>query len=144
LRVGLAAAQGLAQTLNVKAIGLTTLDVIALSAGVTGRVLVLLTAGRGEVFAGLRDITLEGRFTQPQPDQSGHIENLLPAWRNEPNLLIVGSGAVLLERHGLSMVCSSHAKLPLTGWQVLQPISLLAPVLARYAVAVLPEAEKQP
>lgn len=136
LRVGLAAAQGLAQTLRTTTIGLNTLDVTALAAGITGRILVLLDAGRGEVFAGLRDVTQEGGFTQPQPDQAGRLENLFPALvKDEARFFIVGSGVRLLES-------SVHAQG--SCWQILQPVLPLAPVLARYAITGLPQAELHP
>ena len=83
-------------------------------------------------------MTPDGRFTQPEPDQAGRLENLLAAWRAEKNLFVLGSGAALLEPHGLNLTQVSHVNLPPTGWQVLTNVLPLAPVLARYAVAALP------
>ncbi len=78
LRVALAAVQGFAQTLQVPAWGLTTLDAVALAASVTGRVLVLLEAGRGECFIGLRDIATDSSFAQPCADAVGSLDTVLP------------------------------------------------------------------
>lgn len=82
MRVALAAVQGFAQTLQVSAWGLTTLDAVALSTGVTGRVLVLIEAGRGECYVGLRHIapgiTGDGSLSQPCADALVPIGTVLP------------------------------------------------------------------
>ncbi|NOT59094.1 MAG: tRNA (adenosine(37)-N6)-threonylcarbamoyltransferase complex dimerization subunit type 1 TsaB [Acidobacteria bacterium] len=95
LRVALAAVQGFAQTLHISAWGLNTLDAVALAAGVTGRVLVLLEAGRGECYAGLRDIQSDGSFTQPRADAVAPLETLLPEFFTE-GLFVTGSAAMKL------------------------------------------------
>jgi tRNA threonylcarbamoyladenosine biosynthesis protein TsaB len=149
LRVGLAATQGLAQTLNIKSIGLNTLDVTALAASVAGRILVLLDAGRGEVFAGLRYVRPDGRFTQLLPDHAGRLENILHALVNdETHLFVTGSGAALLklwaQQRGIHLTHSSHAHLQPTSWQILPTPSPLALALARYTITALPDVERHP
>jgi tRNA threonylcarbamoyladenosine biosynthesis protein TsaB len=52
LRVGLAAIKALAEVLRQPIAGVSLLEVMAASSSVTGRVLALTDAGRGEVFAG--------------------------------------------------------------------------------------------
>lgn len=54
LRVGLSAIKGLSHTLGKPAIGVNSLDALALASKVTGKVLVLINAGREEAYAGLR------------------------------------------------------------------------------------------
>ena len=59
LRVGVAAAKGLAQSLGIKVVGVTSLDILthaAAEAGHRGLVLSCVDARRGEVFASLRTI----------------------------------------------------------------------------------------
>ena len=58
LRVGVAAAKGLAQALGIGVVGATSLDILtaaAASAGHRGPVLACIDARRGEVFASVRD-----------------------------------------------------------------------------------------
>lgn len=52
LRVGLAAIKALAEVLRQPIAGVSLLEVVAAASSVTGRVLALTDAGRGEVFAG--------------------------------------------------------------------------------------------
>ncbi len=54
LRVGLSAVKGLSHTLGKPAIGVNSLDALALASKVTGKVLVMINAGREEAYAGLR------------------------------------------------------------------------------------------
>lgn len=56
LRVGLSAIMGLADGYGKPAIGVTTFDLIALSGGGRGLRLITISAGRGEVYCGLREI----------------------------------------------------------------------------------------
>jgi tRNA threonylcarbamoyladenosine biosynthesis protein TsaB len=59
LRVGVAAAKGLAQALGIGVIGLSSLDILTRAAaqgGLTGHVLAAVDARRGEVFACVREL----------------------------------------------------------------------------------------
>lgn len=56
LRVGLAAIKALAEILQKPIVALSLLEVVALAAGIEGRVLALLDAGRGGIFAAEYDI----------------------------------------------------------------------------------------
>jgi len=56
LRVGLAAVKALAEILQKPIVALSLLEVVALAAGIEGRVLALLDAGRGGIFAAEYDI----------------------------------------------------------------------------------------
>lgn len=63
LRVGVAAAKGLAQSLDIGVIGATSLDVLtagATAAGLRGLVLACVDARRGEVFAAVHEVTATG------------------------------------------------------------------------------------
>jgi tRNA threonylcarbamoyladenosine biosynthesis protein TsaB len=63
LRVGLASAKGLAQSLGIGIIGATSLDILtagAAAAGLRGLVLACVDARRGEVFAAVHEVTGNG------------------------------------------------------------------------------------
>jgi tRNA threonylcarbamoyladenosine biosynthesis protein TsaB len=63
LRVGVAAAKGLAQSLGLGVMGATSLDVLtagAAAAGLRGLVLACVDARRGEVFAAVHEVVMAG------------------------------------------------------------------------------------
>ena len=63
LRVGLAAAKGLAQSLGLGVMGATSLDILtagAAAAGLRGLVLSCVDARRGEVFAAVHEVDVAG------------------------------------------------------------------------------------
>jgi tRNA threonylcarbamoyladenosine biosynthesis protein TsaB len=72
LRVGLAAIQALAEALEKPIVAISLLEAIACSASARGRVLAVLDAGRGDVYAGDYEIDSQ----DPQPAQM-HSERLL-------------------------------------------------------------------
>lgn len=93
LRVGLAAIGGLADTCRKPAIGIDRFDLTALAAGVAGRILVLLDAGRSEIFAGLRIVDTEANVTASGWDTVGPPSEILTEiLRAGSPDLIIGSG----------------------------------------------------
>jgi tRNA threonylcarbamoyladenosine biosynthesis protein TsaB len=64
LRSGLATVKGLALTLGKPVVGVPTLHAIAHAARPAQRLLAMIPAGRGEVFAQLLGVTAEGRVTE--------------------------------------------------------------------------------
>lgn len=62
LRVGLAAIKGLAEILGKPIATVSTLEVVAIAAGMQGRVLAFLEAGRGEAYLGRYEVSA-GRAT---------------------------------------------------------------------------------
>jgi len=63
LRVGVAAAKGLAQSLGIGVVGATSLDILtagAAAAGLRGLVLACVDARRGEVFAAVHEVDVAG------------------------------------------------------------------------------------
>lgn len=93
LRVGLAAIGGLADTCRKPAIGIDRFDLTALTAGVAGRILVLLDAGRSEIFAGSRIVDTEAGVTASGRDSVGPPSVILPEiLRAGLPDLILGSG----------------------------------------------------
>jgi tRNA threonylcarbamoyladenosine biosynthesis protein TsaB len=93
LRVGVAAAKGLAQALGVGVVGLSSLDILTRAArehGHRGLVLAAVDARRGEVFASLRELR-PGR---------GEAEDVVAPGLFAPQALV----AVLSELGGVSIV----------------------------------------
>jgi tRNA threonylcarbamoyladenosine biosynthesis protein TsaB len=74
LRVGLAAAKGLAQSLGLGVMGATSLDILtagAAAAGLRGLVLACVDARRGEVFAAVHEVVSAGPFSAPDSVRLG-------------------------------------------------------------------------
>lgn len=96
LRVGMAAAKGLADSLNKPCLGVDSLDLHALASGIEGAHLVMLCAGRGEVYCGFRDVASEDIVDRSSIDKVGEPLSVLRSvtgyLRRSP-LIIVGDGA---------------------------------------------------
>jgi tRNA threonylcarbamoyladenosine biosynthesis protein TsaB len=93
LRIGIATAKSLASTLERKVVGVPTLHAIALSAGACERVVALLPAGRGELFAQSFHVEEPDRVTPL--DEATHIAlaSLLEKFRGLPQVRWAGEGA---------------------------------------------------
>ena len=95
VRVGLAAVKGLADSLNRPCLGVDSLDLHALASGIDGAHLVMLCAGRGEVYCGFRDVASGDIVDRPVGDKVGEPLSVLRAMteylRRDP-LIIVGDG----------------------------------------------------
>ena len=88
LRVGLAAAKGLAQSLGIGVIGATSTDILcagAAAAGLRGLVLSCVDARRGEVFAAVHEVEVAG------PLPAVHDERL-PLGLYAPEALVAALG----------------------------------------------------
>jgi tRNA threonylcarbamoyl adenosine modification protein YeaZ len=99
LRVGVAAAKGLAQALGIGMVCATSLDVLtaaAAGAGHRGRVLACVDARRGEVFASVRDLDSDGETVaeplEPALWAPGDLAAALGDMDGKP-VLAVGDGA---------------------------------------------------
>ena len=94
LRVGLAALKGLAQALNRQVIGINALDLTALAVGVEARYLILLEAGRNEVFAGLRMIGPAGSVVSSGADLVSDLPAAISHYQSEldQGVILAGSG----------------------------------------------------
>lgn len=133
LRVGVATAKALGQALGLGIIGVTSLDVLAAgarqAAGVfrAARVVSVVDARRGEVFAAAYDFTTAGFGDDPDPaavcdDRSEALSpDDLAAWLDElalnGPLLVVGDGAVrfvelLAPRTGLDLGLAASLSAP--------------------------------
>lgn len=95
LRVGLAAVKGLADSLNKPCLGIDSLDLHAMASGIDGAHLVMLGAGRGEVYCGFRIVASGSIVDRPISDRVGEplsvLRGLADYLRQSP-LIIVGDG----------------------------------------------------
>lgn len=96
LRVGLASLKGLGQALGRTVIGVNALDLTALAASIPGRFLVLLEAGRREVFAGLRLVEPNGLVHPLGPDLVGDLAVVIDYHQSEleQGAILIGSGVI--------------------------------------------------
>jgi tRNA threonylcarbamoyladenosine biosynthesis protein TsaB len=135
LRVGVAAANGLAQALGIGVVGLSSLDILTRAAaqhGHTGRLLVAVDARRGEVFACVRELR-DGETPAEDVIAAGLFApgELAEALSTLGGVRIVGVGdgaqryaAILGEVPGVSLVMDALDSPP--------PLTLLAMAAARY------------
>lgn len=97
LRVGVAAAKGLAQALGIGIVGATSLDILlvaAADAGHRGPIVAAVDARRGEVFAALATIDPSGVVSAglPQLLTPGDLASTLQELDGEP-MLAIGDGS---------------------------------------------------
>lgn len=92
LRIGLATAKSLAVSLDRRCVGVSTLGAVAHAAGVAERVVALLPAGRGEVFAQM--FAVHNDVVEPL-DEPAHIspQALVAKYGSYPQLKWAGEGA---------------------------------------------------
>lgn len=93
LRVGLAAVKGLADSLNKPCLGIDSLDLHALASGIDGAHLVMLGAGRGEVYCGFRDVASWDVVDRPVNDRAGEPLSVLRGmtdYLRRSRLIVVG------------------------------------------------------
>lgn len=93
LRIGIATVKSLASTLERRAVGVPTLYAVALAAGGPGRVVALLPAGRGELFA--QSFNLGNSFEVVPLDSPTHVAPaaLLESLRDISSIRWAGEGA---------------------------------------------------
>lgn len=123
LRVGLAAVRGLAHSLGKPAVGVNSIDAMALSANFVGDVLVLIAAGRNEVYSGVRRVTKTGEIERLGADQVGSLASIVSSdWRSQ-SLFVVGS----ISEESLTNMPNWHFNACLTS--VAEAIALRVPAL---------------
>jgi tRNA threonylcarbamoyladenosine biosynthesis protein TsaB len=141
LRVGVAAAKGLAQALGIGVLGLSSLEILTHAAaqhGLDGYVLAAVDARRGEVFASVRELR-PGAQTAEDVIASGLFapDELAEALSKLGGVRIVGVGdgaqryaAVLEHVPGVTCVTGALGAPP--------PLTLLALAAARYENGTVP------
>ena len=147
LRVGLAAVKGLAETLGKPALGINTIDALALAAWISGRILVLIDAGRGEAYCGLREINIDGMISMIEEDCVGAISSVLDRQTKNLNgsLVIVGNGVLkfkdrleeLAKNTGTDLRIVNYISPNFKSWQLKVDKQETAIVIARHAHRLL-------
>ena len=140
LRIGLATAKSLAVSLSRRCVGVSTLGAVSHAAGLAERIVALLPAGRGEVFAQMfaaRDDVIEPL------DEPAHLspQALVSKYGGYPHLTWAGEGAHaqldLLRGEavakGIELTLGARAQ-NTNGWLVAVPAPRLAENVARLAL----------
>jgi len=128
LRVGLAAIKALAEVLRQPLAGVSLLEVVASASSVTGRVLALMDAGRGEVFAGNYELlpnqgkrAIGEQLVKIDHVQSSDGQHIITPDQSVAELLLrKGINAQLVERPRTDTV----ARL---GWRKIQAGDIVSP-----------------
>ncbi len=144
LRVGLAAIKGLAYAHGKQSIGIDSIDAVALSAGIAGKVMVMIEAGRGKVYCGLRDVGADGMVRAIEKDLVGSPQLIVgretERSRGRP-MVIVGDGALkyrtLFEEVATDFVTVSQVMTASQSWQLKLDNHETAVVIARHSARLL-------
>ncbi len=95
LRVGLSAIKGLSHAVGKPAIGISSIDALALASKAFGKILVIINAGRDEVYAGLRLIQPDGILKVLGDDMVGPASSVIQSFDQyiqEDSLIIIRAG----------------------------------------------------
>lgn len=139
IRIGLATAKSLAVSLDRRCVGVSTLAAVSHAAGAGERIVALLPAGRGEVFAQMFAV----RDDDVKPlDEPAHISPnaLVAKYGSYPQLTWAGEGAhaqvelIRSEASAKGIELEVGAREPDTsGWMLAPPTPRLAENVARLA-----------
>lgn len=138
LRIGLATVKSLAMSLGRKCVGVPTLAALAYAAGVSQKVIALLPAGRGEVFAQM--FTVHDHTVEPL-DAPTHIRPaaLLAKYGSDRQLVWTGEGAQAQLELLRSAAAEKGIEVQVTGkpnpngWRVIVETPRLAEAVAALA-----------
>ena len=128
LRVGLSAIKGLSHSLGKPVVGVTSIDAVALTPEVTGKVLALIDAGREEVYAGLREISADKMLGSLGDDSVGKLPDVIKSFNQyvmEEPLTIVRQSDSERGSFDLPLNC-------LLNWKMANPTSTTAEGIAIY------------
>lgn len=137
LRIGLAAVQGLAMTLNKPVAGVSALDALAEQAGDTPAQLIVpwMDAQRGDVFATLIDARSKTTLEAAVADSPAAV---LDRWQSHlagPSVVFIGDAVV---RDGALLADGGHGR-----WQIRRP-EPLAPQIAVLARQLAEQGKARP
>jgi len=144
LRVGVAAAKGLAQALGIGVVGLSSLDILlraGFERGLEGRLLAAVDARRGEIFATLADLGHDGATTTvlgPALLTPAQLAETLAAAAGEGNgqgITAIGDGT---RRYADQLGVVPGVRCVTGGLTFPPPGTLLAMALERLAANVAP------
>jgi tRNA threonylcarbamoyl adenosine modification protein YeaZ len=131
LRVGLSAINGLSHAVCKPAIGISTIDALALASKAFGKFLVIINAGRDEVYAGLRQIQSSGILEVLGTDIVGPVSSVTRSFDqfiqdDKPFILTTGFNS--------EQDCSLDLE---SGVQIIHVSPNLAEEIAVYATQIL-------
>ena len=129
LRVGLATAQGLADTLGLPLVGVSTLDALALAAGLSPHTVAVLPSGRNEIFAQSFSVTQADAVTPL--DELFHTppSGLYAQMQSCRELIWAGEGTDFLHADTLRQFAAEHN----LAWRIAANDAPLAISLGRLA-----------
>lgn len=127
LRIGIATVKALCATLDRPAVGIPTLEAVALSGGVAEKSVALLPAGRGEVFTQLFSVSA-GNTVKPL-DEPAHVPpaRLFERYGHLESITWCGEGAVVHRE----LIETSAAR---NDWRIAPPDPNLATHVAKLAL----------
>lgn len=141
LRIGIATVKGLAFTLQRPCVGIPTLEAIAHSARVCGRVVAVLPAGRGEVFVQMFSVATD---TITPLDAAKHISPnlMLNRYDQFEEISWCGEGAQVhraliaeaAERTGRALMEETDSAMRQPGWRLIARRTNLAESVAELAL----------
>ncbi|MEK7832055.1 MAG: tRNA (adenosine(37)-N6)-threonylcarbamoyltransferase complex dimerization subunit type 1 TsaB [Acidobacteriota bacterium] len=123
LRVGLAAIKGLAHSLGKPAVGINSIDALALSSKVIGDVLVLIEAGRKEFYSGIRRVTEDGNVQPIGIDRVGTLTALSSELTAQSGIVVGSVPEEFLAEH--------------SGWQFKPSLTTIAEEIALSSLGFL-------
>lgn len=143
LRIGIATAKSFASTLGREAVGVPTLEAVALAAGANPRVVALLPAGRGELFAQSFKVEAAGHILPL--DEAAHVapDALFKKLGGVRDIVWAGEGAqaqreqiyTVAREEGIAFMEEGGAeeKDSTGGWRLARPAENLAATVALIA-----------
>jgi tRNA threonylcarbamoyladenosine biosynthesis protein TsaB len=141
LRIGLATVKALAATLNRNCLGIPTLEAIAHSAGKSEKTVALLPAGRGELFAQMFSMSVEG--VVQALDEPTHLSpsRMVERYFQMDGICWTGEGARVhsnliieaAERGGHEIIATSSDSSSPKSWRFAEPALNLAEHVALLA-----------
>jgi len=125
LRIGLAAAKGMALAMNIPIAGVSSLQSLARNgAGFAGTVVALIDAKRGELFAGAWNVAADGSMKMCADEFVAAPADLIKRLKSiKGELLLVGDGAVVYEKE-LRKGLGRRAHLAQGGMAMAQAVNL--------------------
>lgn len=130
LRVGLAAIKGLSHAVGKPAVGIGSIDALALTSNRVGKVLVMINAGREEVYAGLRILHCDKNLELLGLDMVGSVSSVFQSFDQ-----FIQEDSLTIIRMGFSKQDGFQNLAP--GWQMINANNNHAEGITIYAARIL-------
>jgi tRNA threonylcarbamoyladenosine biosynthesis protein TsaB len=145
LRIGIATVKAFSAAVGRPCVGVPTLSAVAASGGASPQTLAMLPAGRGELFAQIFSVDVDGAVTKLSRPVHLPLNQIIDEVADFPFLRFTGEGAIeklelieeLGERAGQKVRIGASSKgdnSTLSGWEVFDPKVLLSDYVARLAL----------